>query len=78
MQAASGIDTAGFTPTLLVPHKVSCAIRQFVCNKEAHLLGEQSGMLLYSDTTTRLIYVGGKPATNKSALSVDQFLHKSS
>lgn len=42
-----GIDTAGFTPTLVVPHKVSCANRQFGCNKTAHLVGEQRGMLLY-------------------------------
>lgn len=47
-----GIDTSVLIPTLLLPHKVSCANRQFGCNKQAHLSGEQRGMLLYSNTVS--------------------------
>lgn len=45
-----GIDTSVLIPTLLPPHKVSCANRQFGCNKQAHLSGEQRGMLLYNNS----------------------------
>lgn len=73
------IDSAGFIPALQVSKKASCAIKQFGRNKKVHLLGEQRGMLLnlnQHNLHERLIHVGQKLATNKSVLSVDQFLHK--
>lgn len=50
------IDTAGFIPTLPVPHEVSGANRQFGCNKKAHLFGERRDVLIYYSLHQRLIW----------------------
>lgn len=64
-----GIDTTGFISTLLVPHQVSCANRQFGCNKKARLLGEQRRMPLYYDT----VYMKGWSALVENQLSISLF-----